>query len=588
MRCDLLLGAGVLVLTACGGEDGPPPSVPPRPVTILELSDRVPRSELRATGVVEPYRESYVGFEVAGRIATVADVGREVNGPLLDGDGGLLLGPDGEPRRLGEVIATLDDTRYRQAVTAAELRLASTREQLEAQTIDLERVASSDLEAAKAQEEASGLEVESGRDEVSAAQAALDLATSTVERNRGLIGSGAISQSVLDQSEAELRTATARLRQAQSAVAALLQVQRAAQAQVSKAEGAILLKEAEIRTTESSLAEQENELARARTDLASCVLRAPFNGRITGLDAATGSFVQAGAPVVSLVMMAPVKVVLTASAELDREILQGMGVRVFPSQGTDELLEQGVVGTVYEKGEVADPSTRTFRVGVMVRNPLLTGDGRAGPEGGAAPGTDIFPVISPTLEFDGPLLVNVACVLEEDGDTYVLQLPNLQLERTQRDLGATYVPQKVRVVLNDTWDQIDRWTLRGLEDSGGLVAGDALVVDPTPARIESVTVGSRQWAFRPGDIVQVALDVGLPPRGFWVPVSSIRAQGETSAVFRVSGGRTERVTISVHEAFGELRRVEGDELRAGDRLLADGVHYVAEGDPVEVVASVGE
>ena len=109
------------------------------------MKERVPFSGRLATGVVEPYRESQVGFEVGGRVTFVRDMGQEIFGPLFDGEGELLLDEDGAPRRQGEVIALIDDTRYRQAVEAVELKHASTLRQLAAQKVDLERVAFAEM-----------------------------------------------------------------------------------------------------------------------------------------------------------------------------------------------------------------------------------------------------------------------------------------------------------------------------------------------------------------------------------------------------------------------------------------------------------
>ena len=590
MRTPMRLSCALVFLaTACHEAEPVVAAERPRPVTVLTLSEGVPRGELIATGVVEPYRETQVGFEVAGRVTFVLDVGQEVRGPLLDGEGQLLLDATGEPRRLGDVIAVLDDTRYRQAVAAVELKIESTKGNLAAQQIDLESVASADLASAKAQAEAARIDVASAREGVAAGEAALSLATSTVERDRELVASGAVSQSVLDKSEADLLTTQAQLEQARASVDGALQAELAAAAMVAKAEGAVLLKTAQIDTTRAQLAELGNELDRAVTDLEACSLRAPFTGRITNTDVATGSFVGAGQGIATLVLMAPVKVVFTASAAQDRQLLPGMGVRVYPEHGPSALVADGVVGTIFEKGDVADPNTRTFRVGIMTRNPILTGGGDPVSNGeGAAPVTDIFPVITPLLHLDGPLFVNTDCVLEEGGETYVLQLPDLQLMRVERDIAGTYVPRRVRVVLADDWEQIDQWTIRRLEDAGGLELGDALVVDPTPDREESLTLGSRQWAFRPGDVVRVGLDVDRPPPGLWVPVSAIRARGEERTVLLVEEDRVRALPVTVHEASGELRRVEGEGLEPGRRLVISGVHYVADGDRVEVVGTRGD
>jgi len=574
-----LLGA------ACSSADDVAPETPARPVTVLELRSEIPRGELLATGVVEPYRSSDIGFEVGGRILGMVDPGQELAGPLLDADGQLLLDGDGNPRREGDVVAVLDDTRYRQAVEATRLKLESTRKQLAAQQVDLDELASAQLEGAKAQSQAAAAEVAAAREDISSAEAALELARTTAERNRTLAETGAVSRSVVDESEAQLTTSQAKLEQARRRVDSMLQAQRAADADVAAAEGSILLKKANLETTEAQIKELENELQRARTDLESCVLRAPFSGRLVSAAVASGTFVQPGQPVGTLVMMAPVKVVFTASAGQDRQLSLGMGVRVYPDQGTPDLLEEGIVGTVYEKGEVADPGTRTFRVGILVRNPLLNGDIDGDV---AAPGTGIFPAIARTMDADAPLWVNMDCVFEEGNQAYVLHLPELRLTQVERDLEAAYRPERVAVTLADEWDQIDRWSLRRLGDAGGLVQGDALVMNPDPtAQDELVHLAGRQWALRPGDLVRIGLDLDRPPKGIWVPVSAISERNGSTSVARLDDERIELLEVQVHEAYQELRRVEAEGLGEGSRIVSRGVHYVSDGERVRVVGTEG-
>ncbi|MEM9884201.1 MAG: hypothetical protein AAF800_14910, partial [Planctomycetota bacterium] len=118
----MTLAAG-LNLVGCGEADVSGEGPSPQSVGVVELSLGVPRTETLVAGVVEPYRRSDLSFDIAGLVGSVIDLGEEAQGPQLDGSGSLLLGPDGEPVREGTPIATLDATRFRQAVAAAELAL---------------------------------------------------------------------------------------------------------------------------------------------------------------------------------------------------------------------------------------------------------------------------------------------------------------------------------------------------------------------------------------------------------------------------------------------------------------------------------
>jgi RND family efflux transporter MFP subunit len=131
-----LLQAAALLTTAllAGCNPGSPDGasvVQPRPVKVLSLQERDFRHESSLTGSVSLYREERIGFEVGGRILSVLDVGREVTGPAFDESGALV--------RPGDVIAAVDDTRYRLEVDTLEARLDSADRNLDSIDAELER-----------------------------------------------------------------------------------------------------------------------------------------------------------------------------------------------------------------------------------------------------------------------------------------------------------------------------------------------------------------------------------------------------------------------------------------------------------------
>ena len=99
-------------------------SMPSRPVTVIELAPRDYARESTRTGSVSLYREERIGFEVNGRVLAVLDAGLEVRGPAFDENGAQV--------RAGDVIATLEKTRYRLQVDALEARLSAARRDIEA------------------------------------------------------------------------------------------------------------------------------------------------------------------------------------------------------------------------------------------------------------------------------------------------------------------------------------------------------------------------------------------------------------------------------------------------------------------------
>ena len=139
-------------------------------------------------------------------------------------------------------------------------------------------------------------------------------------------------------------------------------------AAVTEAEGSKLLQRAQIDAQQASVSELEVMLDDAREDLADCVLRAPFPGRVTVVHVSEGSFVQPGSPVVTLTMMNPVKVELTTSASESERLVKGSDATVYPTIGTEVNMERSIQATLYEKGGVADEATRTFSIGLIAPN----------------------------------------------------------------------------------------------------------------------------------------------------------------------------------------------------------------------------
>ncbi|MCG8380049.1 MAG: efflux RND transporter periplasmic adaptor subunit [Proteobacteria bacterium] len=86
-----------------------------RPVSVISLEEKNFSREVSLTGSVNLYRQEKVGFEVSGRIFAVQELGIEVEGPAYDENNTII--------RAGDVIASMDNTRYRLIVEALEEKL---------------------------------------------------------------------------------------------------------------------------------------------------------------------------------------------------------------------------------------------------------------------------------------------------------------------------------------------------------------------------------------------------------------------------------------------------------------------------------
>lgn len=497
----------MIALTGCG--EGPADDVPSmrsQPVTVLKLEEREFSRETHLTGSVGLYREEKVGFEVAGRILAVLDIGKEVEGPASDEADRLV--------RPGEVIARLDDTRYRLQVEALVARLNAAQRSL------------------------------------ADAQAALTLARQTLARQKSILAEGAGMQQAVDDAQSNYDQWVARKAQ----------------------------REAQIR-------EIQEQLNRAKEDLEDCNLRAPFSGRITRIHVSQGAVIEAGTPVVTLSLMDPIQVQVEVSADQDRRIQTGDRALIYPK---DPLHPDGnpveVNAIVYEKGAVADPDKRTFRIDLMTRNERRRIHQLAPETKGLPVVTDFLPVVRRYQGEEGELFVHTRAVYHEDGKTYVLRLPGVSFRPgARRSAVGKHIPDKVEVVLGNEYFTVIKWNFRSLQSSGDLREGEFLVIGPKTEHLQGLAIGRWQWLLRPGELIPVRFLLHATPKGLYVPVDAITTIDSQHVVFTAEQEKARRRPVTVHETYRELRRIEGKGIRPGVSVVVSGVHYVLDGQPVTVV-----
>lgn len=143
------------------------PTMPTRPVTVIELSEQDFARERTLTGVVGLYREENIGFEIDGRVTTVLNEGLEVSGPVFNEQGELI--------RQGEPIAAMESSRYGSQVGALRARLDAARRNLQA------------------------------------IEAQMTLAQQTLERQKAILAEGAGAQQAVDDAQSAFDQATAQL-----------------------------------------------------------------------------------------------------------------------------------------------------------------------------------------------------------------------------------------------------------------------------------------------------------------------------------------------------------------------------------------
>ena len=560
------LGIVALTLASCSGEASPPADTSiSRPVTVALIVESPPAAVKRLSGIVKPQREEQVAFEVSGRVDFVIDVGHEFQGPTIDANGKVVT--------KGEIIARLDPTRYRQALDAAELRLASARFGLKAQQLEIDQVAKSELDQAIAKANAS-------KQHLGSTQSQERLAKSTLERTQGLFDSQTASQQRLDEAKSNYDNAAAALRAAQSDVDAA-----SAAVATSRARKQLLL--AQLEKTKAEINELEQAKVQSQQNLTDCELRAPFSGRITERLIGRGGYVQTGAPVVTLTMMDPVKVSVMVTSEQSRELLPGRPALLYPEDLGRFTQQSSLVGHVFAKAEVADAATRTYIVDLVVRNlrrrRFLHGQG-----GKKVYAVDrIMPVLKRQWGDEGPVFVSLDC-LPEDG-SYVYRIPGLRMGDSKKPNNHEAIrPEKIDIKLETELLTIGRWRFQQVS-SQALAEGDLLICGPKPEQLEGVAIARDDWALRPGDIVPVSFESGGAQQGLWAPRDAIRNQNGKASVFAVDAkDRVVRVPVELFESSGSLQRIKGEGLGVGTQLVIAGLHYIANGDPVSIVSELGK
>ena len=390
--------------------------------------------------------------------------------------------------------------------------------------------------------------------EVEAVHAAMRLAIQNLRRQKSIFVEGAGSQQAVDEAQSNYDRQRARKAEREAVVRAI-----------------------------------KEELKQAKEDVEDSTLRAPFAGRITRLHVGQGAVVEPGTPVVTLSLMDPIQVQVAVSADDDRRIQTGDRALIFPK---DPLHPDGeptqMNAIVYEKGAVADPNLRTFRINLMVRNERRRIEQIDPTTKGLPVVREFLPVIRRYRGEEGKLYVPTESIYREGGQSFVLRLSGVSFHPgARRSAIGKHLPEKVKVTLGEDYLTVVKWTFRSLRESGDLREGDFLVVNPKQEHLNGLAIGRSQWLLRPGDLIPVRFLLDTTPRGFYVPVGAITKVDGKHVVYVVEGTNARMATVGVHEAYRELRRIEGEHIGPGTHVIVDGVHYVSDGQPVTIVSREG-
>lgn len=263
----------IVVLTSAACKSGYPVSArnnpgadakEPRQVKIARVSEIAMEQVVTVTGTLAAYDQATVGAKVPGRVKSIAV------------DLGSVV-------RQGQIIAQIEEQDYQLRLQQAEAALAQARARV-------------------------GLSPE-GKDDridpektgtVRQAQALLDDAKLKLERAENLVQRGVLAKAQLDGAEAEHKVALSRYQDAVE----------------------------EIRNRQALVVQRRSELEIARQQLADSSIYSPFDGVVQEKRASMGEYLAAGAPIVNVVRMDPLRLRAEVPERESRNVQVGLNVRV--------------------------------------------------------------------------------------------------------------------------------------------------------------------------------------------------------------------------------------------------------------------
>ena len=273
-RGSIVLSTGLLtiVLSSAACKSGYPVSAKntgsearePRPVKIGRVAEISMEQTVTVTGTLAAYDQATVSAKVPGRMKSIAV------------DLGSVV-------RKGQIIAQIEEQDYQLRLQQAEAALAQARARVglppegKDDRIDPEKTGT-----------------------VRQAQALLDDAKLKLERARNLVQRGVLAKAQLEGAESEHKVALSRYQDAVE----------------------------EIRNRQALVVQRRSELEIARQQLADSSIYAPFDGIVQEKRASIGEYLAAGAPLVNVVRMDPLRLRAEVPERESRNVHVGQKVRV--------------------------------------------------------------------------------------------------------------------------------------------------------------------------------------------------------------------------------------------------------------------
>lgn len=352
--------------------------------------------------------------------------------------------------------------------------------------------------------------------------------------------------------------------------------------------------EARLASIGAQVEEAKGAVKLAMADLEDTKLYAPFNGQISKTHVRPGGYVERGQPVVSVQMMDPMKVEIAVSPEVDRQVHYNDVMKVYV-RGAEEPLD----GWVWHKDPVADSTTRTFMVTLLVRNRQV--DVNPPPELEVKQFVrtrNLWNLEAQSDDGKTPFFTNEETLHQDTEGFFVWKAEGLTIADLARDFTPVFRVKKVRVTPSDQYLQfLEIFTYRELTDLGGLNPKTDLLAGSLPNDVkdgDTVFLSRQQWQLRPGQLARVDLRQGQIPEGFYVPVQSVVEDATGHYVYVVQDEangeqRATKVSVRLGPSFGPFQAIEATadgQLATGMKLIVDGTHYVQDGELINAFKNV--
>src|SRR5215475_5350700 len=287
-------------VVASRGRDGGAANLPVRQVKVAKSEARRLNHTVTAPGTLAADEQAALSFKVAGRVDVIK----------VD---------LGSQVRKGQIIANLETTEFKVRLQQAEAALQQARVRLGLPPQgDDDRVDPEKTSLARQ------------------ARAVLEEAKSNRERTTQLVNQGIQSDLELDRVESAFKVADSRYQDAIE----------------------------EVRNQQGILLQRRSELAIAQQQLVETTLYAPFNGAVRQRTASLGEYLNAGAPVATIVRLHPLRLRVEAPERESHGIKVGQSVRVIV-EGDDQ---QSYSGRVARLSPAFQEQSRTLIIEAEVDN----------------------------------------------------------------------------------------------------------------------------------------------------------------------------------------------------------------------------